>query len=50
MATNDGEGNMVLSKKEANAVLAWDKLKKLMEERTVVKAVSYTHLKLRRTF
>ena len=37
MATNDGEGNMVLSKKEANAVLAWDKLKKLMEERTGVK-------------
>ncbi len=36
MATNDGEGNMVLSKKEANAVLAWEKLKKLMEERTVV--------------
>ena len=36
MATNDGEGNMVLSKKEANAVLAWE-LKKLMEERTVVK-------------
>ena len=30
MATNDGEGNMVLSKKEANAVLAWDKLKKLI--------------------
>ena len=37
MVTNDGEGNMVLSKKEANAVLAWDKLKKMMEERTVVK-------------
>lgn len=37
MATNDGEGNMVLSKKEANVVLAWDKLKKMMEERTVVK-------------
>lgn len=36
LATNDGEGNMVLSKKEANAVLAWDKLKKLLEERTVV--------------
>lgn len=36
MATNDGEGNMVLSKKEANAVLAWDQLKKMMEERTVV--------------
>lgn len=37
MATNDGEGNMVLSKKEANSVLAWDKLKKLMDDRTVVK-------------
>ena len=37
MATNDGEGNMVLSKKETNTVLAWEKLKKLMEERTVVK-------------
>ena len=36
MATNDGEGNMVLSKKEANSVLAWDKLKKLMEDRTIV--------------
>ena len=35
MATNDGEGNMVLS--QANAVLAWDKLKKLMDDRTVVK-------------
>lgn len=37
VATNDGEGNMVLSQKEANAVLAWDKLKKLMDDRTVVK-------------
>ena len=36
MATNDGEGNMVLSRKEANQVLAWDKLKNMMEERTVV--------------
>lgn len=36
MATNDGEGNIVLSKKDANAVLAWEKLKNLMEERTVV--------------
>ena len=36
METNDGEGNMVLSKKEANQVLAWDKLKNMMEERTVV--------------
>ncbi|MBR5268166.1 MAG: S1 RNA-binding domain-containing protein [Lachnospiraceae bacterium] len=37
LATNDGEGNMVLSKKEANAILAWDKLKQMMEDRTVVK-------------
>lgn len=37
MATNDGEGNMVLSKKAANDILAWDKLKRLMEERTIVK-------------
>ncbi len=37
MATNDGEGNMVLSKKEANAILAWDKLRQMMEDRTVVK-------------
>ncbi len=37
LATNDGEGNMVLSKKEANAVLAWDKLRQMMEDRTVVK-------------
>ena len=37
LATNDGEGNMVLSKKEANAILAWDKLKQMMADRTVVK-------------
>ena len=30
--TNDGEGRMVLSRKEANAVLAWDRLKKMMED------------------
>lgn len=35
--TDDGEGNIVLSRKEANDVLAWDKLKKMMEERIVVK-------------
>ena len=35
--TDDGEGNIVLSKKEANDILAWDKLKKMMEERTVVR-------------
>lgn len=33
---NDGEGRFVLSKKEANAVLAWEKLRKLQEERTLV--------------
>lgn len=37
MATNDGEGNIVLSKKEANAILAWDKLRQMMEEREIVK-------------
>ena len=37
LATNDGEGNMVLSKKEANAILAWDKLRQMMEDRTIVK-------------
>ena len=37
MATNDGEGNMVLSRKEANAVLAWDRLRQLMEDREIVK-------------
>ena len=37
MATNDGEGNMVLSKKEANAILAWDKLAQMMADREVVK-------------
>ena len=35
--TDDGEGNIVLSKKEANDILAWDKLKQMMEDRTVVK-------------
>lgn len=33
--TDDGEGNILLSKKQANDVLAWDKLKQMMEERTV---------------
>ncbi len=35
--TDDGDGNILLSKKEANDLLAWDKLKKMMEERTIVK-------------
>lgn len=34
--TDDGEGNLVLSKKEANDILAWDKLRQMLEERTIV--------------
>ena len=34
--TDDGNGNIELSKKEANEVLAWDKLKEMMEQQTVV--------------
>lgn len=34
---DDGNGSIELSKKEANDVLAWDKLKELMEQETVVK-------------
>ena len=33
---DDGHGSMELSKKEANDVLAWDKLKNMMEEETIV--------------
>lgn len=33
---DDGEGNILLSMKEANEVLAWDKLKELLENETVV--------------
>lgn len=33
---DDGQGNILLSKKEANDVLAWDKLKELMEEEIAV--------------
>jgi small subunit ribosomal protein S1 len=36
IATDDGNGNIELSKKEANDVLAWDKLKELMEQETIV--------------
>jgi small subunit ribosomal protein S1 len=32
IATDDGNGNIELSKKEANDVLAWDKLKDMMEQ------------------
>ncbi len=31
VATDDGRGNILLSKKEANKVLAWDKLRSLLE-------------------
>ena len=34
---DDGRGNIELSKKEANDILAWDKLKELMDQETVVK-------------
>lgn len=36
MRTDDGEGNLVLSRKEANDRMAWEKLRTMMEERTVV--------------
>lgn len=35
--TDDGEGNIVLSKKEANDMLAWEKLNHMLQERTIVK-------------
>lgn len=34
--TDDGEGNIVLSRKEANDMMAWEKLAGMLEERTVV--------------
>lgn len=33
---DDGEGHILLSKKEANEVLAWDELKKLMDEEIAI--------------
>lgn len=33
--TDDGEGNIVLSRKEANDRLTWEKLTRMLEERTV---------------
>lgn len=33
---DDGQGNLLLSRKEANSILAWDKLENLMQERTIV--------------
>ena len=34
VSTDDGQGNIVLSKKEANDVQAWDKMQNLLEEGT----------------
>ena len=34
--TDDGEGNIVLSRKEANDKMAWERLRTMMEERTIV--------------
>lgn len=36
ISTDDGQGNILLSRKEANEELAWDKLKEMMENETVV--------------
>ncbi|MEG1779951.1 MAG: S1 RNA-binding domain-containing protein [Clostridium sp.] len=36
LKTDDGEGNMILSRKEANDKTSWEKLKMMMEERTIV--------------
>jgi small subunit ribosomal protein S1 len=36
VSTDDGQGNILLSKKEANQVLAWDKLKELMDSESYV--------------
>lgn len=36
VATDDGQGNIALSRKEANDVLAWDKLQTYLEEETVL--------------
>ncbi len=36
ISTDDGNGNILLSKKEANQVLAWDKLKELLDNETYV--------------
>ncbi len=36
ISTDDGNGNILLSKKEANQVLSWDKLKELMDSDSYV--------------
>lgn len=37
--TDDGAGNFVLSRKEANDELAWDKLEQMMDEKTIIHGV-----------
>lgn len=37
ISDDDGEGNILLSKKQADFILAWDKLGKLMDDKTVLK-------------
>lgn len=36
IAEDDGNGNLLLSKKEASQVVSWDKLQKFMDEQTVL--------------
>lgn len=36
ISTDDGEGNLVLSRREANEKMVWDKLTDMMTERTIV--------------
>jgi small subunit ribosomal protein S1 len=36
ISQDDGQGSILLSRKEANEILAWDKLKQMMEEKTSV--------------
>ncbi len=36
ICTDDGDGNIVLSKKEANRMLGWEKLKTAMEQETIL--------------
>lgn len=37
VSRDDGKGNILLSKKEANDVLAWEKLKQMMDDETTIK-------------
>ncbi len=36
ISTDDGEGNLVLSRKEANDLMAWEKLVQMLNDRTIV--------------